>query len=102
MVGYPGVADKLADPRITAVGAARADKAKVEFQALVLTQMVEQMLPKDAESVYGSGLAGSVWKSMLAEKLAHHLAQRDILGLGGTIEQHVQALRTKTSGGGNV
>lgn len=66
---------------------AKAEAANVEFQALFLTQVVEQMLPDDAESVYGAGTGGPIWRSMLAEKIAAQLAERDVLGLANVLER---------------
>lgn len=70
------------------------DKAVAkEFEAVVLTTMIESMLPKDAEQVFGSGTAGSVWRSMMADKIAQQLAGRDILGLGDILERQIDQLR---------
>jgi len=76
-----------------------AQSAKTEFQALVLTSMVESMLPKDAEHVFGSGTAGSIWRSMMAEKIAAQLAERDVLGLSKDLEKHIANLK---AGGGRT
>lgn len=92
-VGQGATAGRLGDLRsLPQITTGRKEDAKLEFQALVLTSMVEEMLPKDAENVYGAGVAGSVWRSMLAEKIAHAMAQRDILGLGPTLERHIESL----------
>ena len=39
------------------------------------------MLPKNAESVFGSGTAGGIWKSMLAEKLADQISRSGGIGI---------------------
>jgi peptidoglycan hydrolase FlgJ len=52
-----------------------------EFEAFVLQSFVETMLPKDAESVFGSGTAGDVWKGMLAEKIGAEIAQSGGIGI---------------------
>jgi len=57
----------------------------VEFEAFVLQSFVEAMLPKNAESVFGSGTAGGFWKSMLAEKLGMELAKSGGIGLASTV-----------------
>ena len=49
-------------------------KAMQKMEAFFLQTVVQEMLPKDAENVYGSGLAGDVWKSMLAEHVAAEIA----------------------------
>jgi hypothetical protein len=52
-----------------------------QLEAFVLTSLIETMMPKDAESVFGSGTAGSYWRSMLAEKLAAELTMAGGVGL---------------------
>lgn len=57
----------------------------VQFEAMFLRQVLEDMLPKNANNVFGSGTAGGIWRSMLAEHLANSLADRNILGLAGAV-----------------
>ncbi|GJE68700.1 rod-binding protein [Methylorubrum podarium] len=45
-----------------------------KFEGQVIQQFVEAMLPK-AETVFGKGNAGGIWKSMLAEQLGQQIAQ---------------------------
>lgn len=52
-----------------------------QLEAFVLTQLLENMMPKDADSLFGSGTAGSYWRSMLAEKLAAELTMAGGVGL---------------------
>jgi len=52
-----------------------------KFEAFVLQSFVEAMLPKDAQSVFGSGTAGDVWKGMLAEKIGAEIAQSGGIGI---------------------
>ena len=51
------------------------------FEAMVLQTFIENMLPKDAEGVYGKGLAGDMWKSQMAEQLADVMAARGGIGI---------------------
>jgi hypothetical protein len=60
-------------------------KVYAQFEALILQNMIEAMLPQDASSVYGSGTAGSVWKSMLAEKVATEISRTGKLGIAKAI-----------------
>ena len=53
----------------------------VQFEALLLQNMIEAMLPKDTEALMGSGTAGNIWKSMLAEKIAAEIARTGTLGI---------------------
>lgn len=52
-----------------------------EFESFVLRTFVESMLPKDADSVFGSGTAGDVWKGMLAEKIGAEIAKSGGIGI---------------------
>lgn len=52
-----------------------------KFEAMVLQTFVQDMLPSQAEDIYGKGVAGDMWKSMLAEKLADAMAARGGIGI---------------------
>lgn len=56
-------------------------KAHRDFEVVVLQNMIETMLPDSADTVFGKGVAGKTWKSMLAEKLAQQVALSGDLGL---------------------
>lgn len=56
-----------------------------KFEALMMQQMVEGILPEDAESVFGSGTAGGIWKSMLAEQIGNQMAARGGIGIAELI-----------------
>jgi hypothetical protein len=53
----------------------------VQFEAVLLQNMVESMMPEDSQAMFGSGTAGSVWKSMLAEKVAAEIARSGVIGI---------------------
>ncbi len=48
---------------------------------MVLQTFIQNMLPKDGAAVYGKGMAGEMWKSMLAEKVARCVAERGGIGI---------------------
>ena len=64
--------------------AARAE-AFADFEAFLVQHALESVLPKDATTVYGKGLAGELWKSMLAEKLAAEIARSGSFGIASII-----------------
>lgn len=59
-----------------------AHKAEVGLESMLLRQFVDEMLPKDAVDVFGGGVAGDVWKSMLADKIADQIAESGSLKIG--------------------
>ena len=56
-----------------------------KFEAMVLQQFVQTMLPAQDSAVYGKGLAGDMWKSMMAEKIANVMAERGGIGIADRI-----------------
>jgi Rod binding domain-containing protein len=57
-------------------------KVKTEFESVMLNSFVSEMLPKDASTVFGQGLAGDMWKSMLADQVSRQIAKSGALGIG--------------------
>jgi Rod binding domain-containing protein len=66
--------------------AGKADKAYQGFEAVALTSFVEEMLPKDAGAVFGTGTAGEVWKSMMAEQIGAEMARAGGVGIAGRVQ----------------
>lgn len=57
----------------------------VKFEAMVLQTFFQSMLPENTESAYGEGMAGEMWKSLLAEQLGHAVAARGGIGIADRI-----------------
>ena len=57
-----------------------ADAAQ-KFEAFVLQSFIQEMMPETQESVFGGGISGDFWKSMMSEKIAEQVAERGGLGL---------------------
>jgi flagellar protein FlgJ len=66
------VVNKPIDPRA---------KAYKGLEALVLQNLVETMLPKDAGSFFGKEAGGDQWRSMLAQKIGEQMSKRMDLGI---------------------
>lgn len=64
-----------------AVAAKKRADVYVQFEAVLLQNMVETMMPSDSDAMFGSGTAGSMWKSMLAEKVAAEIARSGTIGI---------------------
>lgn len=59
--------------------------AAQKFESFVLQTFIQEMLPKNAEGVFGSGIAGDFWRSMMAEKMAEQVAERGDLGIADLV-----------------
>ena len=60
-------------------------KSYVDFEAMVLQTFVQTMLPKEAEDVYGKGMAGDMWKSMMSQQLGTVMAERGGIGIADSL-----------------
>ncbi len=66
------------------VSTATAGSAKDSYQgfeAMFLSNFVESILPKDSAGLFGTGSAGQIWRSMLAEKIAGQMAKAGGIGI---------------------
>ena len=70
------------------------------FEAMVLQTFIQNMMPKNTESVYGDGMAGDMWKSMMAEQLAGVMAERGGIGIADSLlaDSYVSGKETKAIG----
>lgn len=57
-----------------AVSATALAATKRQFEGMVLQTMIASMLPKESVKLFGTGSAGEMWKSLLAEKIAGQIA----------------------------
>ena len=57
-----------------------------QLEAVVLQTFIQSMLPKNAKHVFGKGIAGDIWKSMLAEKLANEVGRSGQVGLAKRLQ----------------
>lgn len=62
-----------------------ATEAARKFEAMVLSNFVQSMLPAEAEEMFGKGMAGTIWKSMMAEQLANTLAEGGGIGIAKAV-----------------
>lgn len=67
-------------------GGATADVFR-EFEAVTLTTFVKALMPKDASAVFGSGSAGEIFRSMLAEEIAAEVAAAGGIGIARQLER---------------
>ena len=79
VAGAADAQSRLADAAFAASD--KAAKAQVDFEAVLLNGFVNEMLPKDASATFGQGLAGDMWKSMLADQVSRQIAKSGTLGI---------------------
>lgn len=80
------VPESLAGMRgVTATDRGQAPEAFQKFEAMVLQTFLQSMLPQDAESVYGGGIAGDMWKSFLAQELGQQMAKAGGIGIADRV-----------------
>jgi Rod binding domain-containing protein len=60
-------------------------EAYKKFEALVLGNFIQTMLPEDSEGVYGGGLSGGMWKSILAQHLGEAVAETGGIGIANRL-----------------
>jgi Rod binding domain-containing protein len=56
-----------------------------QFEAMVLGTFLQSMLPEGTESVYGEGMSGDMWKSLLAQELGDAVAARGGIGIANRL-----------------
>jgi len=62
-------------------GPDKLGQAKTQFEAMMMSSFVGELLPKDTSSVFGQGMAGDMWRSMLAEQVSMQIAKSGKLGI---------------------
>lgn len=76
-----GTGMKSAEAAANANKPAGTPESYKRFEAMVLQTFVQNMLPREGSAVYGKGMAGDMWKSMMAEQIAGVMAERGGIGI---------------------
>jgi Rod binding domain-containing protein len=78
-----GLLAQRSPPQIDAAASGRATipPAYRKFEAFVLQTFIESMLPRGSAVNFGKGVAGDVWRSMLAEQLGTAVAKSGGVGI---------------------
>ncbi|WP_367718135.1 rod-binding protein [Nitratireductor sp. GISD-1A_MAKvit] len=71
-------------------GVSRSDanppsEVEKKFEAMVLQNFMQSLLPEETSAVYGEGLAGEMWRSMLAQQLSETLAEKGGIGIARNV-----------------
>lgn len=75
----------LPSPQAGSASSEQTPEAFRKFEAMMLQSFIQSMLPKENEAVYGEGMAGEMWRSMLAEQIAKVMADRGGIGVADRI-----------------
>ena len=67
-----------------------------KFEAFMLQSFVQSMFPDEGSAVFGKGIAGEYWKSMMAEAIAGKMADAGGIGIARMLE--AQGKRTAETG----
>jgi hypothetical protein len=70
-----------------------------KFEAFMLQSFVESMFAGDNQAVYGEGIAGDYWKSMMAEAVANKMADAGGIGVAKMLE-HQRGIESNEGGTG--
>jgi hypothetical protein len=92
ITGTKAAAEPVAEARAGHVR--KTGDAAQKFEAFVLQSFIQEMMPQSTEGVFGSGLAGGFWKSMMSEKIAEQVAERGSIGIAEYVRAgHVAPVR---------
>ncbi|WP_223999840.1 rod-binding protein [Aureimonas sp. SA4125] len=69
-----------------------------QFESFVLRSFVESMLPQEESEYFGTGTAGKIWKSMLAERIGDEMAKDGGIGIADMIDKHGTKAKDVTDG----
>lgn len=92
-------AHALAQRTPAALPAATPGAAPLQkFEAMVLSQFIETMMPAN-RAVFGSGMAGDTWKSLLTQKVGENVARAGGIGIAARLAQSHGLFAAKAGGG---
>jgi hypothetical protein len=94
---FPVVGEGKAGTAVTESEQSKTPESFKKFEAMVLQTFIQNMLPKEGTAVYGKGVAGDMWKSLLAEKVADVMAERGGIGISDRVLGDHYAKSEKTS-----
>ena len=62
-----------------------------DFEAVFLTQFVDQMMKTTGKTAFGGEKQAEMWRSFMSEAVAQHLVEQGGLGLTGHVEHMINA-----------
>ncbi len=102
-IGKSGLAQtaltRAAQP--AAVEDSAADKAARDFEAVFLTQVVEEMMRTVDLGQFGGGTAEETWRGFLARAYAEQIANGEGTGIAGSVRSTIPAYGAAVRDGGD-
>lgn len=76
---------------------AKSTQTAKDFEAVFLTQFVDEMMKTTGETAFGGKDQAEMWRSFMSEAVAKHLVEQGGLGLAGSVEQMMAAYTSSTT-----
>ena len=77
----PTIASRTAPAPSTKNGKGKLEETAVEFEALVLGNLISQMMPKTARGMFDHGPGSDMWNSLLSEQIGRQIAKTGRVGI---------------------
>ena len=71
--------------------AAKSSSARAGFEKMVISNMLENILPPASSGVFGEDSAGPIWRSMFSDSLADAYAKQGGLGIADLVSSDTVA-----------
>jgi flagellar protein FlgJ len=68
-----------------------------DFEAMILASLITSAMPED-ETLFGSGTAGGVWKSVFVQEVGKAVAARGGVGIAAALARDVRLTPTSSEG----
>lgn len=78
--------------------ARRANAKAADFEAVFLSQFVDQMMKTTGDTAFGGEKQAEMWRSFMSEAVAKHLVEQGGLGLTGQVSEMLSAYSKTQSG----
>lgn len=69
----------------------KSTEASKEFEAVFLSQFVDEMMKTAGASAFGDEHQAEMWRSFMSEAVAKHLVEQGGVGLSGSVKQMIGA-----------
>lgn len=78
-------------PQVKTPPASKGTETAEAFEAVFLTQFVDEMMKTTGDTAYGGKQQAEMWRSFMSEAVAQHLVAQGGLGLAAPVAQMIDA-----------